>query len=254
MPKNIGETLKSLFEATSIPEDKQTEFKSIFEAAVKTEAKELAESYSEYVKEEYEAKETELKEKMEEYSEYVQEEYATKLDEYGDYVVEKFMEENKLAIENGVKAGLFDSLMENMRSVFANHNIKLDDEAVDVVEELEDSLSETEQQLAEAKKEIISLKATLSQDAKAKEIREATTDLTESQKEKVMTLAEDIEYDDAFSGTLATLIKTVTVSESRANDENDTLILDEKTDEKPAKKKAKLDWNSAINGGSGFFK
>lgn len=256
MPKNIGETLKGLFEATSIPEDKQAEFNSIFEAAVTAEAKSLTEAKEAELQEAYEAKETELKEKMEEYSEYIKEEYATKLDEYADYVVTKFLDENKLAIENGVKANLFDSLMEGMKNVFAEHNITLDDESVDVVEELESSLSETEQELANSKKEIIALRKQVTEAAKEKSIAEATKDLTESQKEKIFALVEEIEYDDAFGSTLETIIKTVSVpvteSVTSADDDIDPQFISEST--KETKKKAKLDWSSAINGGTGFFK
>lgn len=252
----MNETLKGLFEATNIPEDKQAEFGKIFEAAVEAESKKKAEKKEEEMEEKFASKEKELKEKMEDYSVYMKEEYATKIDDYTNFVVEKYLEENKLAVTNGVKAGLFDSLLEKMNTVFAEHNIDLTDEKVDVVAEMEESLSEKEEELAEAKKEVITLRKEINEDVKGKAIDLAVKGLAESEKEKVKTLAEEIEYDDGFSKTLETIVKTVQVDEVAPSErDDDALFVVEKTEkelneEKTVKPAKKLDF---LGGGSHFF-
>jgi len=221
MPKQeTKETLVALFEGTGLPTEKQEEFTSIFEAAVKVEAKTLAEAYGEYIKEEQEKEIQSLTEKAEQYAEYVVEETTNKVDEYLNYVTESLFEENKLAITNGCKANLFDSLMTEIKEVFAKHNIVIADEQIDVVADLEEKNAELVEALNKSKKKEIEFIKEKQAAEKARIISEACKGLSDVQAEKVSELAEEIEYSDNFSNTVKTLVETASVKSAVINSES----------------------------------
>lgn len=208
MPQT-NEMLQGLFEATDVPADKQAEFVSIFEAAVAVEAKTVAERVYEAVVADAEEEKAQLQEKMNEYSEYLVEEYATKLDQYLDYATEKLFEDNKMAITNGVKAAMFDSMIGGIKTLVAEHNVQLDDDQVDVVAELEESVAEKSQELNTAIHENMELKSTLNNMKKAIAVQEACGDLAKTQVEKVIVLAKEIPYDSSFERKLQTIVESV---------------------------------------------
>lgn len=215
---NVKETLLGLFEATDVPSDKQGEFASIFEAAVKVEAAVIAETAIEAEREILAEEKEELKVKMNEYSEYLVEEYATKLDEYLSYTTEKLFEDNKLAITNGVKASMFDSLIEGIKKVVSEHGIVIAEDKIDVVKELEEANAELEDELNETKHQIIQLKKELAATAKTSAIAEATKDLAKTQQEKVAILAREIGFDESFGSKLQSIVEAVSVKQSTATE------------------------------------
>lgn len=217
MPK-INETLVGLFEATNVPADKQEEFSAIFEAAVQIEAKAVAERVYEAVVADAEAEKAALQEKMNEYSEYLIKEYAEKLDQYLEYTTEKLFEDNKLAITNGVKASMFDSLVNGVKTLVAEHNIVLADDQVDVVAELEESVSEKTDQLNASIHECMELKATINDMKKSIAIQEACSDLAKTQVEKVVALAKEVSFDESFEKTLKTIVESVSSKPASKND------------------------------------
>lgn len=218
MPK-INETLVGLFEATSVPVEKQEEFSAIFEAAVAVEAKDVAERVYEAVVADAEAEKAELQEKMNEYSEYLIEEYAGKLDQYLDYTTEKLFEDNKLAITNGVKASLFDSLVEGIKNVVREHGITIADEQVDVVAELEATIAEQQEQLNTAIHECMEMRAEVNEIKKAAALQEACEGLAKTQVEKVTVLAKELSFDESFKRKLQTIVESVS---SRSTHEEST--------------------------------
>lgn len=219
MPQT-NEMLQGLFEATEVPADKQAEFVSIFEAAVAVEAKTVAERVYEAVVADAEEEKAQLQEKMNEYSEYLVEEYATKLDQYLDYATEKLFEDNKLAITNGVKAAMFDSMIGGIKTLVAEHNVQLDDDQVDVVAELEESVAEKSQELNAAIHENMELKSTLNNMKKAIAVQEACGDLAKTQVEKVIVLAKEIPYDSSFERKLQTIVESVSTKPAHVRKED----------------------------------
>lgn len=225
--------IKNLFEGTDIPQAKQDEFVSIFEAAVKVESKKVSDA-------EIEKATTELKEKVEEYTEYVREEYATKLDEYLDYSVSKWLEENKLAVTNGVKAEQFDSLMGALKKLFEEHSMTIPEDKVNVVAEQEEKIKAQDNEINELKKQIIAQNGKISAMEKAKSIAEATSSLAVTEKEKVVALAEELVYDETFGSKLSTIIESVKVVppvKTETDDVTPQYIPEKKTEVQPTEVK-----------------
>jgi hypothetical protein len=197
---SIDESIAAMFEGLDLSEDFKTKAAMVFEAAVNEAATIKVSEIAENLEEEFEAKLTEsINEAMEEIVE--------NLDSYLDYVVSEWMEENAVAIESGIKVEMAESLMEGLKDLFAEHNIEINEETVDVVSELENEVAEAVAVANEAINESIELAkevAVLRAQASFNEIAEG---LTVSQKERLRTLSEklDVTDIDAYQEDLETL-------------------------------------------------
>lgn len=208
--------VSALFESTTISETDQKKFLDIMEATVQSKAVAIAQDsltemadnvdeYAEYVKESLEVK-------AEEYGEYVVAETAKNLDSYLGFVVEEFMKENKLAVENGIKADLFESLVVSMKEIFVENNIVVPEDGVDVVAELQESVNERDVTNDKLVNENAELRTELSSINKSKIISEATETLALTQKEKVLELAESLDHNDEFESKLKNIVEFVSKS------------------------------------------
>ena len=180
-----------------LTEDFKEKAEVVFEAALNTRVTlEVAR-----LEEEYAAKEVELEEAytetLEEQTVAVMEEVTAKLDQYLDYCVEQWMEDNKLAIENSLRADIAEDFMEALRNVFAEHYIAVPDEKIDIVAEMKEELDELKSKLNETVDAKIALEAIIEQATKEAAFEEVSEGLAQTQVEKLKTLAEGIDYSDA---------------------------------------------------------
>lgn len=179
----VNEDIAALMAGENLSEDFKRKATAIFEAAVKTKVAELAE--------ELEAK---YVEQFEEAYQEMQEDFATKVDDYLDYVVESWMDENKLAVESGLKTEIVESFIGSLKSVFEEHYIDIPDEKFDVVEELASKVEALEKQVNEEMSKNIDLKQKLSEQRKIEALHSVCEGLTLSQSEKIKTIAESVEF------------------------------------------------------------
>ena len=182
-------------------DDLSEEFKEkaevVFEAALNTRMNlETAR-----LEEEFEAMKVELEEafeqQLEEATVAVMEEMTTKLDQYLDYCVEQWMEENKLAIENSLRADIAEDFIQGLHNLFAEHYIRVPDEKIDLVAEMKAELDETKAKLNETLDEKIALQSVIDEATKEATLEEVSDGLAETQIEKLRTLAEGIDFSDA---------------------------------------------------------
>ena len=115
----------------------------IFEAAVKSKLSEevtrLEEQYAEELAEEVETIKTDL---------------VGKVDSYLNYVVESWMEENKLAIQSGLRTEIAEGFMNGMRDLFVESYVEVPESKVDLVDELASQVEDLEEKLEELEAEI----------------------------------------------------------------------------------------------------
>ena len=182
-------------------DDLSEEFKEraevVFEAALNTRMNlETAR-----LEEEYEAKAAELEEAfdaaLEEQTASLMEEMTNKLDQYLDYCIEQWMDENKLAIENSLRADIAEDFIQALHNVFAEHYIRVPDEKIDLVAEMKSELDEVKTKLNETLDEKIALQSIIDEASKEAAFEEVSEGLAETQVEKLKTLAEGIDYSDA---------------------------------------------------------
>jgi hypothetical protein len=194
---NISEDVAALFAGDdSLTEEFKDKAVTIFEAAVVSKVNEQLEKYVVDIDSEIEAEKDRLKE-----------ETVRQLDQYLDYVVEGWMEDNKLAVEAGIKAEVTESFINGLKDLFVEHYIEIPDDKVDVVEELASRADELESRLNEEIERNASLKADMVEFKKAELVAEASESLTETQKEKFYVLAESVDFidEDKYVQKLETL-------------------------------------------------
>lgn len=195
--KSVKEDLDGLFSDEELSEDFKVKTSTIFEAAVNTrinlEMANLAEQYAELEKELNEKFEADLEEKTNEILESVTE----KLDGYLDYVVKEWMEENKLAVENSLRAEIAEDFIKGLHNLFAEHYIEVPEERVDVFAEMKNEIDELKSKLNETVDKNVELQTIIDEAVKTSIIDEAAEGLTETQAEKLATLAEGVEFGSA---------------------------------------------------------
>lgn len=135
-----------------------------------------------------------FKEELAEETQRIHEEVVDKVDGYLNYVVEKWMEENKLAIESGLRSEISESFIKALHGVFNEHYIDVPDAKVDLVDELAKKNDDLEDQLSTAMEDNIKLKESNADLSKDAIIRETATDLSEAQTEKLRKLAESTDF------------------------------------------------------------
>ena len=224
---DITEAFASIFEGIDISEEVIGKFETIFEAAVNEATTAKVAEIAGSLEEEFEAKLTEsVNEAMEEIVE--------NLDGYLDYVVSEWMEENKVAIESGIKVEMAESFMEGLKGLFYEHNVAIDDETIDIVAGLEEELEAVKAEANRAINENIELAEAVKVLEAGRVFSEISEGLTTSQAERLRVLSEklDVSDIDAYASDLATLkesfFKTKSViTESVEDETSDDLLVEE---------------------------
>lgn len=194
---DFSEDLNALVnEEATLSEEFKVKAEVIFEAAIKSKLAEeidrLEEKYNEELAEEVESTKSELVEKV---------------DSYLNYVVENWMEENKVAVQSGLRTEIAEKFMNSLKDLFTESYIEVPESKVDLVDELAENVEELETALNETTAKNISMQEELETLKRDSIIREASRDLAETQVEKLKDLVEDVDFDDAES--FAAKVKTV---------------------------------------------
>lgn len=194
---DFSDDLNALVESeATLSEEFKDKAAVIFEAAVKTK---LAEEINR-LEEEYQ---TELQEEITRN----RDELVEKVDSYLNYVVENWMEENKLAVQTGLRAEIAENFMSSLKDLFVESYIEVPESKVDLVDELAAANEELEEQANAAQASAMKLAEKLEVLQRDAIIREASRDLAETQVEKLKSLAEsvDFESEEAFEQKVASL-------------------------------------------------
>jgi hypothetical protein len=197
---SMKEDVDALFNGESLSEEFRTKATTIFEAAVQSRVDSILEDVM-----------AENDKVLTEAVDALKDEIAGQVDEYLNYVVEQWVEENKVAVETGLRAELVDDFIGGLKNLFAEHYIEIPEEKVDVAEELAARVAELEESVAKSTEEtsatIASLTEQLNAAKKNEAIRKICEGLTEVQIEKMKSLAEGVEFttEGEFDNKLATI-------------------------------------------------
>jgi hypothetical protein len=156
----------------------------IFEAAIKSklsdEIDRLEEKYNEELSAEVDATKADLVEKV---------------DNYLNYVVENWMTENQVAIQQGLRTEIAENFMTSLKDLFTESYIDVPESKVDLVDELSGTVDELEDKLNSTTAKAIEMAEQLEGFQKEAIIREASKDLADTQVEKLKKLVEDIDFE-----------------------------------------------------------
>ena len=185
-PKGVKEHVALLFNGEDLSEDFKIKAETIFETAISQRVEEV---------------ETELREQHEavlaEHTETITKELSEKLDDYLGYVVEQWMEENSLAVETGIRADVAENFLSGLKVLFESNYVEVPDDKYDLVETLAQSVVDLEEKLQEELHNNIALAKEVKEKTKDEVFAEVTEDLVDTDVEKVKTLTENIEFEDA---------------------------------------------------------
>jgi hypothetical protein len=189
-PLDVQDDIDALTEGEDLSDAFKEKASTIFEAAVQAKVNQVVIG-----------KEQELEEQMqerltEELDTYIQE-IVEKVDNYLNYVSEEWVKDNQLAIEKGIRSELTEGFLVGLKDLFTEHYITIPDEKVDVVDDLFDKVESLESELNEQVSKNVDIQSELTKVKKEKVLSSLTKDLTETQKEKVAELAENVEAEDA---------------------------------------------------------
>ena len=173
----------TLFAGEDLSEEFKNSAKAIFEAAI------LAK-----VAEQRTALDEEYATKLQEETAKINENLVAKVDEYLEYVVGEWMEENKLAVEKGIRAEIAEDFMLGLKNLFTEHYIDIPEEKVDVLEELSGKVETLEKELDKVVTENANLNGQIGGFKKEQIVSEVSEGLSEVQIAKLKSLAEGIEF------------------------------------------------------------
>ena len=207
--QSYGEDMDALFSGESLSEDFKSKAATIFEAAVTSRAEEVIA-----------ATEAQLVEQFEEAVETIKEELASKVDDYLNYMVEEWIKENEIAIESGLRAEIVEDFIDGLKNLFTEHYIDIPADKVDVVEELTAKVEELEASLNEQINSSVELKKEINEHKKIEAIHAVCEGLTQTQVEKMKSLAEGVEFttEEEFADKLNTLKESYFKSDVKVAD------------------------------------
>ena len=169
---------------------------TIFEAAVKAKVSESIDSIVEKTEAEYETKLEEAREEL-----------AVKVDDYLNYVVEAWVQDNALAIEKGIRTEIAEEFMAGLKNLFVENYIDVPEEKADLVDELATKSDDLEAKLNEEFEKSVAMKKELDEFKAEKALSEATTGLVDVDADKLRSLAEGVEFEtiDQYREKLETI-------------------------------------------------
>lgn len=194
---DFSEDLEALMdEEATLSEGFKGKAAIIFEAAMKSklseEVERLEENYATALQEEVDTFQADMVEKI---------------DGYLNYVVENWMKENELAIQNGIRTEIAEEFMDKLQTLFTESYIAVPDSKVDLVDDLAEQNSSLEERLNIQTEAMIEMKEELESFKRYEVIREAANGLAETEVEKLVKLSEDVDFvdEETFANKVATI-------------------------------------------------
>ena len=232
---DMKEDVSALTDGEELSEEFKQKAATIFESAVKAK-----------LVEEIEKLESEYESKVAEKVEDEKAEIVEKVDAYLNYVVEEWMKDNELAIEKGLKSEITEDFIGGLKKLFETHYIDLPDSKFDVVEDQAKQIVKLKEELNSKIDNNVELNQKIGEFARDEIINDVSSDLAETEKEKLKGLAESIEYIDAadYRGKVET-IKNSYFPAQKASDNESNEVAD--TNQTPELNESMAAYTAAIS-------
>ena len=193
---DIEADVQALLEGEELSEEFQDKARTIFEGAIRSKVaeikEELQESYAVALVEELDK---------------IKEGLTERVDSYLEYVADEWFVENALQVETGLKTEMTESFLEGMKSLFEEHYVSIPEEKYDVLSAMTDKLDDMETKLNEQIEKNIGLNKRLGESVASGILNDVSEGLAETQKEKLASLAEGVEFEseESYKEKLGTL-------------------------------------------------
>jgi len=212
MKEKMKEDVDALFaDDSTISEEFKSKVSTIFEARVNDRVTQIEEEI-----------ETHYAGMLEEAVQTIKDDLTEKVDDYLNYVIEQWMEENQIAIESGLRSEMTEEFISGLRNLFAEHYIDVPAEKIDLVSELATKVEELESSLNEEIERGIQIKKSLIESHKTEVVHVVCEGLTATQVEKIKSLAESVEFstEEEYKNKLETIRENYFPSGTKRADEN----------------------------------
>lgn len=203
----LKEDLTVVFGDESLTEEFRAKATIVFEAAVEDrvalETERLEEEYASKLEEAVAAEVAKLNEQA---------------DKYLDTIAEKWLEENRLAVETGIRADVMENFMQGLRSLFVEHYIDIPEDKVDVVESLTARVDELTEKLNDAQNIVIEQSKKIEEATAASIVDEIAEGMTATQEDKFKSLVESVEFTsaDEYRAKLTTIAEGYVLAKDAA--------------------------------------
>ncbi len=181
---SVDEDVEALLAGEELSEEFQAKAKTIFEAAINSKVseikKDLEEQHAKTLEEEIESTKTQLTERV---------------DSYLEYVADEWLQENQLAVEEGLKTEMTESFLVGMKNLFEEHYVTIPEDKYDVLESMVNKLDEMEGKLNEQLEKNVVLNKRLAESTSDGILSDVAEGLAITQKEKLASLAESVEFE-----------------------------------------------------------
>jgi len=193
---DVEEDINALIAGEELSEEFEERARTIFETAINTKVAEIKEelvaSYEASLVEEVVSIKTEL---------------TDRVDAYLEYVADEWISENSIAVEHGLQTEMTESFLSGMKSLFEEHYVTVPEDKYDVIESMVDKLDEMEGKLNEQIERNVALNRRLAESVADVIFADVAEGLAISQKDKLASLAENVEFDseESYREKLVTL-------------------------------------------------
>jgi len=210
---DVSEDVSALIDGEELSDEFKTKAATIFEAAIKSKISKIRKQIRD-----------ESKKEFEERTEAIQEEMTEKMDEYMNYVVKEWMEENKLAVETGVRNEVTESFISGLKKLFEEHYIDVPAEKEDVFESLVQEVAELETNLDEQTQKHMDTLNELNTYKAKDAFHEVTDGMVDTDIEKMRELIEDVDYesDEQYKEKLNIIKNSYFKSDKKLDDNKKT--------------------------------
>ena len=181
---NVEDDINALIAGEELSEDFQEKARTIFEAAINSKVsvikEDLEKEYAKVLQEEIDSTKIKLTERV---------------DSYLEYVAGEWLEENSLAVEQGLKAEMSESFLTGMKSLFEEHYVSIPEDKYDVLESMVNKLDDMEEKLNEQIDKNVGLTKRLAESKSDGILSDVSEGLAVTQKDKLASLAESVEFE-----------------------------------------------------------
>ena len=181
---NVEDDINALIAGEELSEDFQEKARTIFEAAINSKVsiikEDLEKEYAKVLQEEIDSTKIQLTERV---------------DSYLEYVAGEWLEENSLAVEQGLKAEMSESFLTGMKSLFEEHYVSIPEDKYDVLESMVNKLDDMEEKLNEQIDKNVGLTKRLAESKSDGILSDVSEGLAVTQKDKLASLAESVEFE-----------------------------------------------------------
>lgn len=211
---SVQEDIAAMLTGENLSEEFKTSAATLFEAHLNERVHQIEEE----LKGQYE-------DLLEQHTVAVTEELVERIDDYLNYVVEEWMQENRLAVEKGLRTEITENFISNLKGLFTESYIEVPEEKLDLFESTVDQAEALDSELQGQVEKNMELAEEVEQLKCEIIFREISEGMTDTEVEKLRRLAEDLEFDtiEQFAEKIGVLCENIgsigTVAEEASSEE-----------------------------------